>query len=176
MKNNLKRTFMVVATVLFSLSAATANAKVIFPQNGEVNNFWDLLEDKDILLKYMKIKNALVNDDFEKVKEVALKMNEGLQEFKLTEAQYNSLRDVIVDLANAEDLANQRSYFAQLSQHIYQLAQKIDLTDQTLYLQSCGMAFDGQGAGWISYDEEVRNPFMGQKMPECGSVEEKTIR
>ena len=164
---------MLVAAMVLGLSA-TANAKEIHSQNGEVNILWDLQQDKDILLNYMKIKNALVHDDFEQVKKVASKMDDGLEGVKINQAQYDNLKNVIANLAKAEDISTQRRYFAQLSQHLYQLAQKTDLTDKTLYSQSCGMAMGGQGAEWISYEEEVRNPFMGQKMPGCGSVEEKT--
>lgn len=164
---------MLVAAMVLGLSA-TANTKVIHSQDGEVNILRDLQKDKDILLNYMKIKDALVNDDFGQVKKVALNMDGGLEGVKINQAQHNSLENVIANIAKAENIGSQRKYFAQLSQHLYQLARKIDLTDKTLFLQSCGMAMGGQGAEWISYEKEVRNPFMGQKMPGCGSVEEKT--
>lgn len=36
------------------------------------------------------------------------------------------------------------------------------------------MAFDGAGANWYADVKEISNPFFGEKMLRCGSIE-KTI-
>ena len=171
----MKKSLMVLAAMIITLSA-NANEKEINSEHREVSNPLLRQQDRKILVDYMEIKDALVNDNFEQAKKVASKMDEGLAGVDLNRAQRESLESAIENLATAEDIATQRRYFAQLSQHLYHLVRKSDFTDQTLYLQTCGMAMGGQGADWISYDEEVRNPYMGQKMPGCGSVEEKTVR
>jgi hypothetical protein len=35
------------------------------------------------------------------------------------------------------------------------------------------MAQDGKGAMWLSESKEIKNPYFGDKMMECGSVEEE---
>jgi hypothetical protein len=35
------------------------------------------------------------------------------------------------------------------------------------------MARNNQGGFWLSDDEEIRNPYFGDKMLTCGSVTEK---
>ncbi len=34
------------------------------------------------------------------------------------------------------------------------------------------MANDGKGAIWLSEVKEIKNPYLGSKMPDCGSVKE----
>lgn len=175
MKSNMKRNILILAIMIFGLVSANAagNSERSYQQERVLMNM-DFKSEPAFLQDYMKIKSALVNDEYAQVKQSATAMQESLEELELTKEQHNSLKNVVFNLAKAEDISTQRRYFAQLSQHVYQIVRKSNITDKTLYLQSCGMAMGGQGAEWISYEEEVRNPFMGQKMPGCGSVEEKT--
>ncbi len=41
-----------------------------------------------------------------------------------------------------------------------------------LYRAHCPMAFDGKGADWLQTTEDIRNPYYGESMLTCGSVEE----
>ena len=54
---------------------------------------------------------------------------------------------------------------------MYQMAKNGNL-DVPIYWNNCPMALNGQGANWLSMNEKIRNPYMGQKMPGCGSVQE----
>ena len=40
-----------------------------------------------------------------------------------------------------------------------------------LYHDHCPMAQDNKGAMWLSETKEIRNPYFGDKMMTCGSVE-----
>lgn len=46
------------------------------------------------------------------------------------------------------------------------------ITSGEVYKQFCPMAFDGNGGYWLSDSKEVRNPYYGNKMLKCGSVNE----
>ena len=35
------------------------------------------------------------------------------------------------------------------------------------------MANDKKGAFWISESKEIKNPYLGKKMPTCGEVKEE---
>ena len=39
-----------------------------------------------------------------------------------------------------------------------------------LYIDYCPMANNNKGAYWLSQVKEIRNPYLGQKMPHCGEV------
>ena len=41
-----------------------------------------------------------------------------------------------------------------------------------VYLVHCPMAFDNQGASWLSPDPEVLNPYFADRMLRCRSVRE----
>lgn len=125
-----------------------------------------------LVVSYMAIKNALVNDNYEQVKQGASDMLNSLEDSELNEEQRKELKNSISQITGAQDIKAQRKQFNQLSQQLYQVVQNNDLTDKALYWQHCPMAMGGKGANWLSYEEQVRNPFMGQQMPGCGSVEE----
>lgn len=126
-----------------------------------------------VLNDYLDIKNALVKDNFEQAQEALADFQTALEGAeKLSAAQKQNLEQSAAKLAQAKDLTSFREQFASLSQQLYQVEQASDLTDETLYLQYCPMALGGEGANWLSLEEKVQNPFMGQRMPGCGSVQE----
>ena len=126
-----------------------------------------------VLNSYLEIKNALVNDNFEQAKKAAADFQTALESAdKLSAAQKKDLKQSAAKLAQAKDLKSMREQFASFSQQLYQVEQTSNLTDKTLYLHHCSMAMNGQGANWLSLEEKVQNPYMGQRMPGCGSVQE----
>jgi hypothetical protein len=126
-----------------------------------------------ILNNYLDIKNALVKDNLEQAKKAAADFQTALEGTeKLSAAQKKDLEQSAAKLAQAKDLKSLREQFASFSRQLYQVEQASDLTEQTLYWQHCPMAMNGQGANWLSLEEKVQNPYMGQRMPGCGSVQE----
>ena len=196
-KNSFKWTSMIVAIMLFAFLASCNNgeteqnaaeevessemAEGMEMEGTEMNDMegMDMTQQESevvavdtegepaFLVDYIEIKNALVNDNFEEVKQAAMDLQSSL------ESEYSEeLNSSLLQLTEAEDIEAQRQAFAQLSQQLYEVVQNKELSNKTLYWQHCPMALGGQGANWLSYEEQVRNPFMGQKMPGCGSVAE----
>jgi len=67
----------------------------------------------------------------------------------------------------------QREAFSTLSENLYKSIKAYGLGGATAYYEFCPMAFNNQGASWLSDAEEIRNPYFGDKMLTCGSVTEK---
>ena len=44
---------------------------------------------------------------------------------------------------------------------------------QLLYQDFCPMYNNQKGAAWLSETKEIKNPYLGKKMPTCGSVKEE---
>ncbi len=128
-------------------------------QAGEVEPF---------LADYIQVKKALVQDNYEEVKNASLELLNSVTKSESGEI----LNENVQAIANAADIAGQRQAFAALSQQLYELAQEKELTSKTLYWQHCPMAMNNQGANWLSLEKQVQNPYMGQRMPSCGSVQE----
>ena len=50
------------------------------------------------------------------------------------------------------------------------LAENLNSYNDTLFVQKCPMANNSEGASWLSKEREVRNPYFGEAMLNCGSV------
>jgi hypothetical protein len=69
-------------------------------------------------------------------------------------------------------LDHQREYFVMMSEDVYSLAKAFG-GGPALYYDHCPMANNGKGAMWLSEVKEIKNPYMGSKMPTCGSIKGK---
>ena len=137
----------------------------------------------DLLAGYLKIKNALTNDND---KESASTATELANAFKtmdksaLTEEQSKVFADIEADAiehaehiaSNAGNLVHQREHFETLSGEVYELV-KATGAGKKLYYTNCPMYNNNKGANWLSETKEVKNPYLGQAMLTCGTVQEE---
>lgn len=146
------------------------------PPVGEVEEGLEVERNWEAVLQdYIDVKDALVEDDLQQAREEASHMLErfnAVAEEELNRPMYRQLQSTIAEVANAQNIDSQRKSFHELSNHMYLMAQEKDFTEQTLYWQHCPMAMENMGANWLSLEEQVQNPYMGQEMPRCGRVEE----
>lgn len=125
------------------------------------------------LASYMEVKDALFNDEQAKAKEEAGDLLQNVDQLEaMSEQQKQEIENAARQLADAGDIQAQRAAFQTLSNKLYQVGQDHDISNKTLYWQHCPMAMDNAGANWLSFSEEIQNPYMGQDMPKCGSVQE----
>ena len=75
-------------------------------------------------------------------------------------------------IVEQNEVEKQRTQFDFLSQALIITIKVFGIPDNNYYVQYCPMAFDNTGANWISDEEAIQNPFFGDKMLTCGSVEE----
>ena len=166
MKNrNLIKTFF--AAVFAFLLLSPVRAEISYSGSGATRE-----EHPEVLQEYLLIKNALVEDDYAKAKAAAIKMTKNFEDYVKHLSEPRAFVVTLNEFARAKDIKSQRLIFKELSQHIYDSLKDLDY-DKTIYWQSCPMAFEGKGANWLSLEEQVKNPFMGQDMSKCGSTIEK---
>ena len=118
---------------------------------------------------YNLLKVALVNTDAEAARAAASKMLESIKELE------DDTADLLVaaqDIAAATDVNLQRARFEDLTAEVKSLVEA-NIASGSLYYQYCPMAFDGKGAYWISNEEKVYNPYFGDVMLNCGTVDSK---
>jgi len=135
-------------------------------------------ENSETILKdYFNLKDALVSDDNEKAKELGETLTKSLSNFDVseyTDAQKIELKDIIKDAKeHAEHISespmeHQREHFKILSKDVIDMV-AITGTANKLYEQYCPMYDDG--SAWLSMNEEIRNPYYGDKMLKCGKVQ-----
>ncbi|WP_374950948.1 DUF3347 domain-containing protein [Mucilaginibacter sp.] len=61
---------------------------------------------------------------------------------------------------------HQREHFESLSKNMYALVSGLKMNSTTLYQQYCPM----KKASWLSETADIRNPYYGDDMMECGKV------
>lgn len=132
--------------------------------------------------QYLNLKNALVASDAAATKAAAnevLAIARAMPVATLTtdEKAYAEEKTAGVissaeQIAAAPDAEAQRAHLEPLSESVFSLAKAFDAAGQTLYYQHCPMALSDKGAYWLSANEEIQNPYFGDKMLKCGSTEE----
>lgn len=131
---------------------------------------------------YLKVKEALVASDAEAAKAAAsnvASLAEAMPVATLTgeqkayaEEKRAEIQQSASAIAKASDVDAQREHLELLSESVFSIAKAFGATSQQLYYQHCPMANNNQGAYWLSANEDIRNPYFGEKMLKCGSTEE----
>lgn len=134
-----------------------------------------------LLDHYLEIKNALVENSTEEARIAAGQMLGKIKNFagsdlpeeqkNFYEARIEEMSDDLRFMAQNNALDKHRDHFSVVTKNTYALAKALN-TENTLYYQYCPMAFNNNGGYWLSAQEEIRNPYFGDKMLECGRIEE----
>jgi hypothetical protein len=72
--------------------------------------------------------------------------------------------------ASSDLLEKQRALFENISDNTFTLCQKVELKNEIIYRDFCPMALNDKGAHWLSSESEIKNPYFGKKMLECGEI------
>lgn len=144
----------------------------------EMNNGQDAKAEA-ILHEYFNLKDALINDDNGKAKELGNTLAKSLKAFDVSnysDNEQSELKDIIEDATeHAEhigesDIKHQREHFKTLSKDVTDMV-AITGTDKKLYEQFCPMYNNNEGGAWLSMNKEIRNPYFGAQMLKCGKVQ-----
>ncbi|NGP75518.1 efflux RND transporter periplasmic adaptor subunit [Balneolaceae bacterium YR4-1] len=134
----------------------------------------------NLLNEYQNMKEALADDRLDEAKKYLHSFRqEAVQSSQMTDhsAHANTHEDhhsaMLASIKEAENAQNAESFrraFAGISEHLTKAVQNQGYNEQSLFLQYCPMAIDGEGATWLSTTPKIKNPYMGQKMPGCGET------
>lgn len=134
---------------------------------------------KQVVVDYITIKDALVATNKEDAAKAGKKLESTLKGFNVssyTSTQQKELKDIIEDaIEHAEhigksEMDHQREHFKMLSKDVTDMV-AITGTETTLYQQFCPM-YDN-GSAWLSTEKEIKNPYYGSKMLNCGKVQKE---
>lgn len=78
-------------------------------------------------------------------------------------------------IIESEDVEHQRKQFGFISEALINAVSAFGTEGDALYVQYCPMAFNNEGADWIATEEEIQNPYFGDRMMKCGTVK-RTIK
>ncbi|WP_394772425.1 DUF3347 domain-containing protein [Mucilaginibacter sp.] len=192
MKNLIIISALTISTFLFaacnntnkstSANSETDTAKMTAtaqPENGAKTT----TSVKGLVASYLQLKNALTKDNSNEAATAGKALADGFGKFdksSLTTAQKKSFEDIADDAhemsehigESAGKLPHQREHFDMLSKDMVDLV-KLFGASQPLFVDHCPMYNNNKGADWLSETKEIKNPYLGTKMPTCGSVKEE---
>lgn len=136
-----------------------------------------------VITAYLQIKNGLAKDDGNAAAAggtAFVGALSGVTTSGLNPEQQKDVEDALADAkemaehigTNVGKIAHQREHFEMLSTDMVDLM-KVFKPGQALYKDFCPMYNDGKGATWVSETKEIRNPYLGSKMPTCGKMVEE---
>ncbi len=128
---------------------------------------------------YIRGKDAFVNSDLQTAAAEFQSFTEKLEaigEHGLTGSGheewmngYSDLRSPAMEITRTNSIEQARTAFRNLSDQLIQAVQKFGI-DGAVYQQYCPMAFDNEGANWLSNSEQIQNPYLSETMPGCGEI------
>lgn len=202
MKNMKKRTYFAALLAFFAFSACSDSsnnegevqetvAMTDEPEAGQVivdaPDYTSVAEPmqrnvSQLVDEYIKLKDALVASDAAAAKSTAndmLTMVNAMpvatlqgEQKNYAEARVDEVKKGVSQIAASDNLGEQREQLEMVSEATFGLAKAFGGSDETLYYQHCPMAFNDQGAYWLSTNREIRNPYFGESMLKCGTNEE----
>lgn len=136
-----------------------------------------------IIDNYLALKDALVKEDSKNAASSGKKLFDAFAKFDISaqaKQQQKELSEIIEDASehaehiseNSGNIGHQREHFEILSKDIKDLI-IITGSDRTLYQAFCPMYNNNEGGAWLSTSKEIKNPYFGNKMLKCGSVQQE---
>jgi len=140
-------------------------------------HLWSTIE------KYLLLQEALAGDEKEEATRAASQTRESLYTINmslLSEEPHEiwmgsrvRMNKALDDITDAENIETARKAFEQFSNELIAVVQQFGIPgSRALYRVHCPMAFNNKGADWLQRDEDIRNPYFGASMLQCGAVTE----
>ncbi len=139
-------------------TTATANTKPVL-KNDKLNAVYQ---------HYIHLTTALTNGNEAEAKIAANAIEAGAKEVNGASVIATSAAKI----TTASGIEAQRKMYEAMTNDMIALVKQEGLANGELYIAYCPMAFDDKGASWISGSKEIRNPYFGDKMINCGEVKE----
>lgn len=132
---------------------------------------------------YFEVQEALAGDDFDGFKASVMAMHKAIGAIdasSLDPAASKVWDDLTAKLLTKSehihhlaDIEAARALFEVYAAAMIDMDRAFGHTgEQTHYVTHCPMAFDFRGADWLSRVEQINNPYFGEAMLRCGSVEQ----
>lgn len=164
------------------IPAAESNAASVDDPQFDVDQKFKHQLDQ-VFSAYVDLKEAFVSSDPSKVQQEAGKTKQALADVDMTLVSgaahsdwmnyQNQMAQSLNAMQGASSLEAQRKDFSKLSDNLYKSIKAFGLAGSTAYYDYCPMAFNDEGAYWLSDTEKIRNPYFGDKMLSCGEVKKK---
>jgi copper chaperone CopZ len=153
------------------------------PMNGMVKKMAKPVDNPltAVYTAYFSIKDALVATDGKVAATAAKSLLDAISKVQmeaLTAPQHElwmkKVATLNADAQHIQELSNpdkQRIHFSSLTSHFYEIMKAVP-PGNSVYFDYCPMYNNGKGGNWLSLEEDIKNPYFGNKMLHCGSTTE----
>ncbi len=117
----------------------------------------------DVLSAYERIRALLAFDKIDGLAPAARRLAGAARKAHLTE-----IAKAALPLEKATDLGAARKAFGKLSRPVVALVQADPALKKRLHVFECPMVTAGENQ-WVQPTATIENPYMGQRMPTCGT-------
>ncbi|NEU07283.1 DUF3347 domain-containing protein [Flavihumibacter sp. R14] len=117
---------------------------------------------------YLHLSNALIQSNGEEAQSGAVALQTAL-----SEAGSDKGADLAGRVASIKGLDAQRAELEELTKVVEALVKAGKLTSGVIYKQYCPMAGNNKGAYWLSSEKDIKNPYFGEEMLNCGETKEE---
>ena len=134
----------------------------------------------NVVDRYLPLKDALVATDAGQAAAAADQLMAALEQVDMSllkgEAhhywmdQQRALKAHGEELRQSTTIEEQRRQFSFFTNALVEALNAFGAGGDSLYLQHCPMAFNNEGADWLSTEKAILNPYFGDEMLTCGVV------
>ena len=137
----------------------------------------------EVVKQYLLLKDAFVKTDENAVEVAAQKTLDALEKVDMALLKGDAhnrwmklqkpIKDNLNGIIQMKGMEMKRSHFSIVSDKLTEAIQVFGVHNSetsALYLEFCPMAFDNEGAYWISDSKVIKNPYFGDVMLSCGEV------
>lgn len=133
--------------------------------------------------EYINVENALANDNSESARKSASRLLNSMKSVDMKLLKDNAahthwmqlekeLKSSANSISQTAVIEKQREHFIHLSAHLINAVRTFGI-NQKVYVDFCPMVNNNAGAYWLSKEKEIRNPYFGADMLNCGSIEDE---
>lgn len=123
------------------------------------------------LPNYFAAQQAFAADDLQAAQAEAKK----LLAIAEAEATFARFTESLQALLATDDLEKGRAQFLKLSDLLRPIVEATGASTD-VYVAFCPMAFGYSGGTWLQADDKVLNPYEGDRMLHCGTIQEKIAK
>lgn len=174
---------------LATLLSGSIISNVLFAKNNIVENTGNISAEfrsqlSDAMEIYLVLEKAIFDEKQQKAGDEAIALQKAMaaidpgslpEKMALDwQKHIENLEKASNMLASERDIKKQRKSFLDISNVLIAIVKDFGPLDYTVYLFHCPMAADS-GGHWLSNSGTVANPFLGEKMANCGTFIEKFV-
>lgn len=126
------------------------------------------LADGSLVTPYLALADRLAADRPEGLRDVAAALEQATAS-RLTAPGVEEVKAAAAKISNG-DIESARVAFRELSHALLRYLDHDTAAREGLTLVYCPMAFDNTGGYWVQRGTQIRNPYEGSRMLDCGAV------